>query len=136
MFHIKHYNKFQELMLEENECDLDALRLILNSIEDADYLLKMKGVCIGLMIINVYGIHTGNYDGKSHPLTYDRLINNLKLFFGQENDKVWGFVVALFALHMTKEGLVNEENNQKEFNTFYDCILGYKTILEMHNSSK
>lgn len=127
LFHVKWNGKFTELMMEENNCDIDACKLILNSLDDTDYLYKSKGVCFGLMILNIYGIHANNFDGKTHPYTYDRLINNLELFFGQENDKIWGVCVAIFSLHLTEKKITQPKT---EFDNFYDCVIAYKQILQ------
>lgn len=132
LFHVKWYAMFNELLTEENNCDIDALRLILNSADDNDYLIKSKGVCLGLMILNIYGVHTSNFDGITHPYTYDRLINNLELFFGKESDKIWGLSVAIFALHMTEKQIPQPKN---EFDNFFDCVIAYKQILENENAS-
>ncbi|PTB92935.1 hypothetical protein C9994_13465 [Marivirga lumbricoides] len=132
LFHVKWNGKFKDSLTEENNCDIDALRLILNSADDSDYLAKSKGVCLGLMILNIYGIHTSNFDGITHPYTYDRLINNLELFFGKESDKIWGFSVAIFALHMTEKEIKQPKN---EFDNFFDCVIAYKEILENKNGS-
>ena len=128
LFHVVNFNKFENLIDEENQCDIDAIQLLLKSSEDSNYLNKAKGICYGLMVLNVYGIHTKNYDGKTHPYTYDRLIGNLELFFNKENDNIWGPAVAMFALHMTEN---NIEQPNEEFENFYDCILKYKEILEI-----
>ena len=127
LFHVKFNGNYSTLIDEENKCDIEAIKLILNASEDKYYLYKAKGICVGLMILNIYGVHTNNYDGKSHPYSYDRLINNLKLFFGKENDKIWGLILAIFALHMTQKQI---KQPRKEFDNFYDCIIEYKRILK------
>jgi len=133
LFHVKYYETYSDSLHEENNCDIDALKLILNSSGENDYLIKSKGICYGLMILNVYGIHTNYFDGITHPFTYDRLIKNIELFFGKENDKIWGLVLAMFALHMTEKGISQPTD---EFETFHDCIIEYKRIFENSNANK
>jgi hypothetical protein len=127
LFHSVNNGKFEEPIVEERQCDYDATMFLMNALNDKDYLLRAKGVTLGLMLLNVYGIHSNDFDGYKHPFTYDRIINNLSLIFGPENDKIWGFVVALFALHLTEKGI---KQPTKEFENFYECMIGYKEILE------
>jgi len=126
LFHTINKDISQEIIVEEKMCDFDATNFIMNSFSDENYLEKAKGICLGLMLLNVYGIHSGNYDGKTHPFSYDRLIENLELLFGKENDKIWGLIVSIFSLHFTHE---NIEQPKNEFVNFYDCILEYRNIL-------
>ncbi len=127
LFHSVNNGKFEQPIEEERQCDFDATLFLMNSFSDNDYLLKAKGVALGLMLLNVYGIHSDDFDGYKHPFTYNRIIDNLSLIFGPENDKIWGFVVALFALHLTERGI---KQPTKKFENFYECIIGYKEILE------
>ena len=127
LFHTLNSKKFNEILEEENQCDFDATMFIINALSDIDYIERSKGVALGLMMINVYGIHSENYDGKTHPFTYDRLIDNLSLCFGNENDKIWGIVVAMFALHLSNKRIQQPTNVH---DNFYQCMLSYKKILE------
>jgi hypothetical protein len=131
LFHIKFANKYSTPSIkEEKECDFKATNLILNSFDDKDYLYRAKGVCIGLMYINMIGVYKKYYDGETHPFTYDRLINNLRNHFGKENDKIWKFIVAMFALHLTNAGLVSVEKNISPSKNYQRATLKYKQILE------
>lgn len=133
LFHTIHSDSFDELILEEKQCDYDATNFIINAQVDKEYIERSKGVALGLMMLNVYGIHSSNYDGKNHPFTYDRLIENLSLCFGKDNDKIWGFVVAMFALHLTNQ---NFEQPINEHENFFECMLSYKKILELNQAIK
>jgi hypothetical protein len=119
---------------EEKECDTNSILLLLNSLhsDDYQYIVRTKGVCVGLMYINLYGIYKKAYDGNTHPITYNRLIDNLSDFFGKENDKIWNFVAAMLALHLTDKSFVSEENNVNT-DTPYKCVLAYRDILEKDN---
>jgi hypothetical protein len=131
LFHVKYNGIYENLIEEEDQCDKSALDLILKTIDSDDMEFKSHGVCLGLMILNVYGVHTNNFDGTSHPYTYDRLIDNLAIHFDSEN-KIWGLAVAIFALHMTEKDI---QQPKIEFENFYDCILEYKKILKTNTSN-
>jgi hypothetical protein len=131
LFHIVHSKESHTIIEEERNCDFSATNFIINGLSDDYYLERAKGIALGLIVLNVYGIHSSNYDGKTHPFTYDRLIENLSLIFGKENDKIWGFVMALFSLHCTEKGI---SKPTEEFENFYDAMQGYKKLLESNNN--
>jgi len=131
LYHLKFAGKYPTPCLdEEKECDHNATKLILNNFSDGDYIPKAKGVCIGLMYLNMVGIYGKYYDGITHPLTYDRLINNLKNHFGKENDNIWKFVVSIFALHMTNANIISKDKNITPSTNYLSATLKYKKKLE------
>lgn len=116
---------------EEEECDLNAAAILLGD-GPSDKEARTKGVAVGLTLMNALGMHTGNYDGTTHPFAYDRLISCLSPHCDHDRDNVWDWVVALFALHMTENKI---EQPKEEFGNFYDCVVRYREILHAHHQN-
>lgn len=115
-------------LMHERECDQEAARWMLGD-EDVPSDQRRKralGLAVALLLIATKGIHTGDHDGRVHPLDFDRLVDTLKAHVKADADDVWGFVVGIMSLHLTEVGLTPP---RVEFENFYDCALAYRELL-------
>lgn len=132
MHEVMHLALGQEPSIEEEkQCDFNATAFLLN-INRNGKETNAKGVAVGLTLINALGMHTGNYDGTTHPFAYDRLLNCLTKHCDHDSDSVWDWIVALFALHMTENRIPQPK---EEFDNFYDCVVKYRNILDEHRQN-
>ena len=129
--HIKFVNnKFNHSIDEEWACDEEAIKVILEGTTGAEFNKRAFGISVGLLLINGIGTETKFYDGIEHPFTYDRLFLNLEKNI-DENNKIWGWVVAMLALHMTN---ANIPQPNTVFENFYECAKEYRNLLEKHST--
>lgn len=130
--HIKFANEiFENSIDEEWACDREAINVILKDANEAEFNKRSFGVSVGLLLINGIGTETKFYDGIKHPFAYDRLFLNLKDNIDEENDKIWGWVVAILALHMTNASIAPPKT---VFANFYQCAEEYRNLLEKHSN--
>jgi len=130
--HIKFVDdKFNHSIEEEWACDQEAINVILKEANEAEFNKRAFGVSVGLLLINGIGTETKFYDGLKHPFTYDRLFVNLENNVDEENDKIWGWVVAILALHMTNANIAQPNT---VFDNFYQCAKEYRSLLENHSN--
>lgn len=120
---------FQHVIDEEIYCDNFAIENLLNNCNDAELKWRKRGIALGLTLMNVIGMHTGFYDGKEHPFAYDRITSVLDKKIEKTDDDLWGWVVALFALHMTENKI---KQPTTEFEDFRETVEEYRKILEKH----
>ena len=133
LVHIKVINQHLEFSIldEESYCDKEAARIILDISDNVLLKYRGLGVAIGLLLILSHGMPTRNFDGNSHPFSYDRLIYTLSPYADPDNDVIWGFTVAILALQMTNFGI---QQPIKEFDNFYECVQEYRNLLENYSS--
>ena len=130
--HIKFANnQFKNPIEEEWACDEEAINVILNDANEAEFNKRAFGISVGLLLINGIGTESKFYDGLEHPFAYDRLVLNLEKKISKENDNIWGWVVAILALHMTN---ANIPQPNTVFENFYQCAKGYRSLLEEHSN--
>ncbi|KQX09888.1 hypothetical protein ASC72_21645 [Flavobacterium sp. Root420] len=123
---------FDNSISEEVFCDDFSIDLLLSNCKTDELKWRKRGIALGLTLMNVIGMHTGFYDGLDHPFAYDRILNSLEKKIDKDDDELWGWVTALFALHMTEN---NIEQPTKEFENFNQAVTVYRNILEEHRLS-
>lgn len=129
--HIKFANnEFNHSIDEEWACDKEAIKVILEGMNEAEFNKRAFGISVGLLLINGIGTETKFYDGSEHPFAYDRLFSNLENNIDENNDKIWGWVLAMLALHMTN---ANIPQPKIVFENFYECAKEYRNLLEKHS---
>ena len=117
---------FKSTIQEEEKCDIEAAKVILETSNKAEKEKRCFGVSTGLLLINSIGFKTKNFDGIEHPFSYDRLINTLVKFVN-EDDKIWSWTVGILSLHLTNYGI---EQPKEEFDNFYKCVIKHKALIE------
>lgn len=122
--------KFDNPIGEEWACDKRAIDLILSDADEEEFNKRAYGISVGLLLINGIGTETRFYDGIEHPFAYDRLFINLKNHIDKENDKIWGWVVAILSLQMTN---VQIPQPNIIFDNFYQCAEKFRDLLEKHS---
>jgi hypothetical protein len=123
--------KFKDLLSEEIFCDDYSIDKLLKNCNSEELKWRKRGVGLGLTLMNVFGMHTGFYDGISHPFAYDRITDALDKKIIRSDDDFWGWVVALFSLHMTENRI---KQPTEEFEDFRETVDEYKKILEKHKN--
>lgn len=130
--HIRVKDKsFDKPILEEQECDRLAVEWILNKCPANAFDKRVFGIATGLSLMNALGTHTKDFDGRQHPFSYNRLIENLEKNVNPDNDKVWGWVIAILSIHFHENKMPLP---QEQFANFYECVKAYKTIMEEHGN--
>ena len=119
-------NSFSSINQEEERCDFEAAKVILEISNNAKKEKRCFGVSTGLLLINSVGFRTKIFDGKDHPFSYDRLINTL-IKFVDKDDKIWSWTVGILSLHLTNYGI---KQPKEEFDNFYQCVVKYKALIE------
>jgi hypothetical protein len=122
-------------LAHERDCDAEAARWMLSSSELSveERGKRALGIAVALLLITTRGIHTGDHDGRQHPFDFDRLIDILETYVEPDDDTVWGFVVGILSLHLTK---VDIPPPQVELENFYDCALAYQQLLRERLESR
>lgn len=121
----------ESLQIEEY-CDTESALTILGvNIESCETMNpKAKsgiGVATGLLAILAKGIETNDYDGLKHPKDYDRLINTLEQHFDSDCDIVWGYVVGIISVHLSRVGI---DALKEPFDNFYLCAKAMNSQLK------
>lgn len=124
---------FENSIGEEWACDKEAIDLILSEASGLEFTKRALGISVGLLLINGIGTETKFYDGLEHPFSYDRLFRNLENQIDEENDKIWGWVVAILALHMTNANIAQPNTI---FENFYLCAKEYRNLLEKYSNER
>lgn len=86
------------------------------------------GVAIAFAILLAQGIHTGQYDGNTHPRSFDRLLHVLSRHVRNPHDPIWAFVVAVLTFHLDNadHGAVISKG---PFDSFKECAESYVDAL-------
>jgi hypothetical protein len=104
----------------EKEADAEAANWILHrSLEENDlrFIKRSLGIAIPLEVLITKGILTGEYGGRDHLPSYDRMLQILGSFITDKNHVVWGVVIAILKLHLDAASI-------KTPNVIYDSFLG------------
>ena len=84
------------------------------------------GAAIALLSLTAKGVHSGSFPCVTHPRAFDRLFNTLSEHFTENDDAVWGFVVAMLKLHLDDAEL---SAPAVEFDDFRSCADAYVELL-------
>lgn len=100
--HVRFCHRGASLDLER-EADQAAADWVLGRLDNEDDAMFVKrswGMAVALGILVAGSIHTGMYDGMSHPRAYDRLLSTLDRHIRNPNHPAWWFTVAILKLHL------------------------------------
>lgn len=107
---------------QEKDADASASDWILAGVEDADAFKKRAmGVTLALLVIVSRGIHSGDWDGRTHPRRFDRLMNVLQRHVPRDHD-AWPFIVAILSLHTFNADM---DVPRGEFTSWLDIVSAF-----------
>lgn len=123
---------FNDNISEETFCDDYSIEKLLTNCGRDELKWRKRGIGLGLILMNVIGMHTGFYDGINHPYAYERITDALDKKIARDDDEFWGWIVALFCLHM-KENKIKQP--AEEFEDFRETVTKYKLLLVAHKNN-
>ncbi len=106
---------------QEREADAWAADWLLVRGDPARPNLQKRalGVAVALLVLVSGGIHSGSFNGVTHPRDFDRLYNALAHRIPKDFDAVWGMVTGILYLHLTNKDLLPAHLGP--FNTAWDA---------------
>lgn len=118
---LKHHSDGDSLD-QERDADAAASDWILSGVGDRDQFKKRAiGVALALLVIVSRGIHSGDWDGRTHPRRFDRLMNVLERHVPTEHD-AWPLIVAVLSLHTFNAGMDIPDG---EFTSWLDIVSAF-----------
>ena len=117
----------------EGAADFAAVDWILlgDTCPPEQFLFRAMSAAVALLMITARSIHTGDYDGVTHPITFLRLVQSLRRHLTPEDEVVWGFVGAILSLHMQDRGIAVPT---EEVGGFYDFVEACKEELAIESA--
>ena len=93
-------------MAQEKEADNEAADWLLRGIEvDSPVFVKrMLGIVQANLLLTTLGLYDGNFGGKTHPYSFDRLTSLLDRFLGKKRHIAKGLAFAVLNLHFNNSG--------------------------------
>lgn len=120
----------EPLLDHERACDAAAAAWILGgALDDKVFQKRALGTAVALLMIASRGIHTGDHDGRNHPLDFDRLVDTLSTYVPPTHDVLWGMTMAILALHTSIAGMTPPEGEFVGETAFHDVTLAYQAVL-------
>lgn len=103
--HIRfNHNGSRDSVIEcERDADYAAADWILDKVPDQDdpyFKKRILGIVVAMTALVANSVHTGNYDGITHPRTFDRLMNVLDRHIDDPNHVAWWFALSALTLHL------------------------------------
>jgi Peptidase U49 len=117
----------EHLSLEqEREADSAAADWILTSVPSSSQHHKKRlfGVVVGLALTVAHDMRSGDYDGRLHPRSFDRLLFTLDRFIRDDvNHDAWALAVGILCLHLCSEGIAPPEPSDDSFRGGVDAVV-------------
>lgn len=101
--HIRLLHSGESEIHSEKEADYEATEWLLNHDipeDDMRFTKRAFGIALAFEVLTARGIYTGNYGGKTHPYSYDRLYNNLDRYLPNPLHIIWAFLSSVLKLHL------------------------------------
>jgi len=117
----------------ENAADFAAVDWVLGTCPPEQLSFRAFGVAIAFLMLTARSIHTGEYDGLTHPKTFLRLVHSLRRHLTPEDDIVWGFVGAILSLHMQAMEIAVPTGEYDRFHSFVDACIEKLAIESARN---
>ncbi len=111
---------------QEREADYEAAGWILGGCEGQTLMKRAVGTAIALSILVAERIHLGSDEARSHPRSFDRLINTLQRHIRDPNHVAWGISIVILKLHMDK---MHVDAPVKVYDSFKDVAEAYAEVL-------
>lgn len=120
--HIRLLHKGESEIESEKEADFEATEWLLNHNipeDDMRFIKRAFGIAISFEVLTARGIYTGDYGGKKHPYSYDRLFNSLDRYINNPTHIIWAFLSSVLKLHLDNEKI---EIPYDVFDDFKQCV--------------
>ncbi len=113
----------------EKEADAEATDWLLNHpLDEWDYkfIKRALGIAIAFEVLTARGIYSGNFGGRTHPYSYDRLYQNLDKYINDPSHIVWAFLASTLKLHLDNKKI---ETLEVVYTDFKECVNSYMNLL-------
>jgi hypothetical protein len=109
----------------ESAADFAAVDWVLHQDTCPPEQFGFRAMCVAIafLLLAARSIHTGEYDGVTHPITFLRLVHSLRRHLTPEDHLVWGFVGAILSLHMQAMEIPLPTGEYGAFSDFVDACV-------------
>lgn len=115
---------------DERATDTAAARWMLEGVgpESQEFQNRALGIAVALSLLTGTGVHTGDFDGRTHPFHADRLVGTLEPLVLDPNHAAWAMAVAILSLHLSNSPIGVP---QREYDSFAACARDYAQLLRL-----
>jgi len=117
---------------EERDADYSAADWVMHSSlrqDDPKFVKRALGIAVALEVMVTRGVHTGNFDGITHPPSYDRMVHTLQRVITDVNHLAWCVVAATLKIHLDNSRVAIPD---RTYTTFMECVEDYADVLANH----
>ena len=129
-------------MAQEKEADNEAADWLLSGVEvDSPFFVKrMLGIVQANLLMTTLGLYDGNFGGKTHPYSFDRLTSLLDRFLGKKRHIAKGLAFAVLNLHFNNSGrkmkMMAFEGPEEALEALCDQLAGEVTTRAVKGKTK
>lgn len=116
----------------ERDADSNAIDMLLGDVEPTTpfFTKRAAGVAIVTLLMVAQGIHTGNYSGRSHPRSIERLANWPDQYLVDDDHSIWVIISCCLKLHFDNSMLIAAPAGM--FGSYRECAQAYFDQLAEH----
>lgn len=121
---------------QERDADYSAASWLLDGLEETDprFQKRSLGIALAFAVFTAYGIHTGRFDGRTHPRHFDRLIHVLDRHIRDPEHSTWAVLVAMLKVHLDNAGV---HAPTRIAVSFRECVDSYvETLAEEYENGR
>lgn len=127
--HIRLNHTGDSTIEQEREADYAKADWILDHglpLTDYKFIKRALGIAVALEVLTAYGIYTNKFGGKTHPCSYDRLVNTVSKHVTDSNHIVWAVIAVTLKLHLDNRKV---QTPDVEYENFMECVNAYADLM-------